>query len=938
MMCIKTSGLPKNGSEALSPPEFSRATRPGGQPRMRGGGAAVPAGLRTEEVEASRRAHGENKLSRRPGRGFWRCFLSGLGDPVIRILLGALAINVLFMFRKSDWVETLGIAVSVLLATTISALSEVGSQSAFDRLREQSAEGHCRVRRDGTVVEIPWDEVVVGDILLLGAGENIPADGVLLRGELTLDQAAMTGESREVRKQAGGRDEGDPSDEVSVFRGCAILAGEGVMRVRAVGDATVLGGISQEIQSQTRESPLKLRLAKLAGQISVLGYVAAALVAAAFLFHAFVIGSGWNAEVIRLKLTDLPYVLNTLLHALMLGLTVIVVAVPEGLPMMIAVVLSANIRRMVRDRVLVRTAVGIEAAGSMDLLFTDKTGTLTDGKLSVGAVLTGNGTVYRDIGAFRRAGQARFAAYRSSCRYNTASLVGKDPAARDREDAPSVAIGGNATDRALLRSILIPGEAGEDGQAMVGGRVPFDSAHKFSAATVRLHEAGLPSCLTFVKGAPEILLPHVRCAYDGDGRTIAVDRWRFDRQLRKWTSEGERVLLLAASEEALSPSAMARGEFGELILICAVALADRIRPEARGAVEALHGAGVQVVMITGDSKETATHIARTCGILTPDVDLVLTGQELAALSDFRLRELLPRLAVVSRALPTDKSRLVRVAQEENRVVGMTGDGINDAPALRRADVGFAMGSGAAVAQDAGDIVILDDNLASIVRAVLYGRNIFKSIRKFITLQLTMNFCAVAVSMIGPFIGVDAPVTVVQMLWINLIMDTLGGLAFAGEAAMPSCLAERPKRRDEPILCRYMVNEIIFLGGYTVALCLLFLKSPWIRAAYRASEGDLCHLTAFFALFIFSSVFNCFNARSDRLRPCAGLGGNRPFIFIMTAILAVQIVFVYLGGSVLRTVPLTGRELALTALLALTVLPAEKIRKLIWRARRHREKY
>ena len=296
------------------------------------------------------------------------------------------------------------------------------------------------------------------------------------------------------------------------------------------------------------------------------------------------------------------------------------------------------------------------------------------------------------------------------------------------------------------------------------------------------------------------------------------------------------------------------------------------------------------------------------------------------------------MAVIARALPTDKSRLVRVAQEQERVVGMTGDGINDAPALRRADIGFGMGSGAAVARDASDILILDDNLASIVKAVLYGRTIFKSIRKFITLQLTMNFCAVGVSMIGPFIGVNAPVTVVQMLWINLIMDTLGGLAFSGEAPLPSYLKEKPKRRDEPILCRYMVNEILFLGGYTVGLCILFLKHPAITARFRTTPDDLCHLTAFFALFIFSSVFNCFNARTDRLRPFAGLSRNRSFLLIMGGVLLLQIIFVYLGGSVLRTMPLLPRELGLTAILALSVLPVEKLRVFLWRARGRRERY
>jgi magnesium-transporting ATPase (P-type) len=309
---------------------------------------------------------------------------------------------------------------------------------------------------------------------------------------------------------------------------------------------------------------------------------------------------------------------------------------------------------------------------------------------------------------------------------------------------------------------------------------------------------------------------------------------------------------------------------------------------------------------------------------------VLEGCELSTLSDAEVTALLPRLAVVARALPADKSRLVRLSSAAGLVVGMTGDGINDAPALKRADVGFAMGSGTQVAKDAGDVIILDNNLASIVRAVLYGRTIFKSIRKFITLQLTMNFCAMGVTMICPFIGIDAPVTVVQMLWINLIMDTLGGLAFAGEAPLASYMEEAPKRRDEPILNGYMIHQICFLGGFTIALCLLFLKSPIIAGQFRSAPDDIYLLTAFFALFIFSSVFNCFNARTDRLKVFAGLAKNKTFCLIMTAVLVIQVIFVYVGGQVLRTAPLTARELGLTAALACLVFPAELIRKLFWR--------
>ena len=861
----------------------------------------------------SRARFGKNILPKSKRKSFLRQFISNLGDPVIKILIGALILNLVLTFRHANWVESIGIAVSVLLATFISTISEYGSQSAFERLEERSKGAMCRVIRDGEVTAIPIEDIVVGDILLPEAGEQICADGEIISGSLSCDQSAMTGESIEAYKRARKpTDENDttPSSPYLCFRGCLVLSGSAKIRVTAVGGATFLGGISREIQTDTRESPLKIRLSKLAKQISAIGYFAAILVSLIYLFNTFVVDSAFNAEIIKYKLTAIPFLLEHLLHALTLALTVVVVAVPEGLPMMIAVVLSANVKKMVKDQVLVRKPVGIEAAGSMNILFTDKTGTLTEGNLSVGRIYLGDGKEYS---LSKLSELPIFSDYLLSAYGNTTSSIGTICGKRQ-------AIGGNSTDRAILESVIRIKHTAP--KFKVTALTPFDSAKKYSSATLKQGA----TARTFIKGAPEKILPLLTSFKTENGGKAPVTQKKLEQIYSSLSEEGKRVLAIAECEDG----SRFREGASRLTLICLITLEDKLRREATTSVEKLRRAGIQVVMITGDSKNTARSIATSCGILKGGVDLVLSGGELQTMSDDKIKAILPSLAVVARALPSDKSRLVRLSQELDMVVGMTGDGVNDAPALKRADVGFSMGSGTQVAKDAGDIVILDNDLASIAKAVLYGRNIFKSIRKFISLQLMMNFCAVGVSMICPFLGYDAPVTVVQMLWINIIMDTLGGLAFAGEAPLPSCMTEKPKRRDEPILNPYMIYEIVFGGGFTVALCIAFLKMPELCRNFRPAPDRIYLLTAFFALFIFASVFNCFCARTDRLSLLSGITKNKAFIGIMSAILFIQILFVYLGGSVLRTAPLLPRELCFTFAISVLVFPADLLRKLIWR--------
>ncbi len=862
-------------------------------------------GLSQSEVEESRKRFGSNTFSKRKSKSFLRCFFENLGDPVIKILLAALVINLFLVFRGGDVIETIGIGISVFLATFISTLSERGSENAFRRLEEECSHTSVRVLRDGSICQLPIEDIVVGDIIYLSAGEQVPADGFVISGSFRVDQSMISGESREVEKLCSKDRTKTASSKSAVFRGCTVMWGEGEVEIFSVGEESFLGKISDEVRIDTRESPLKLRLTKLARQISRLGYIAAALISLTYLFNVLIVDSGFEWALIVRKVQDFRYLFEHLLHALMLGLTIIVMAVPEGLPMMIAVVLSANIRRMIKDNVLVRKPVGIEAAGSMNILFTDKTGTLTEGRMCVSDIICAD-REFSSPDAMKRHAPRVYELYKLNSVFNTTCNF-----------SGAQVLGGNATERALGESVSAVAEA-EQKNFSVGRRITFDSAVKYSAVEL-LGKRSI--CL--IKGAPERLLTHCKNAYMSDGSLVPFSSVSYEllRRVGELTSGGARIIFLAESVSMPTEASL-----GSLNFICAVELSDKLRDEARSATDELLNANIQVVMITGDNRDTAESIAKKCGIINNKHRLVLTSDELAELDDSRLCKLLPKLAVLARALPSDKSRLVRISQEMGLVVGMTGDGINDAPALKRADIGFSMGSGTSVAKEAGDIIILDNNLSSIARAVLYGRTIFKSIRKFITLQLTMNMCAVGISMIGPFIGYDSPVTVVQMLWINIIMDTLGGLAFAGEAPKESYMRERPKRRDEPILNRYMIGQIAFSALFTVGLYVFFLLSPYIKGLFREGAESIYLLTAFFALFIFTSVLHCFNCRTDRMLLFSGISKNKGFILIMALVLSVQIAFVYLGGPVLRTAPLTVRELLLTLLISLSVIPAELLRK------------
>lgn len=866
----------------------------------------IKTGLVDREVEENRKKYGNNQLASIKQEGFFRQLLTSLGDPIIRILLIALGIKTVFLFHDFDWFETIGIVIAIFIASFISTISEYGSEQAFARLQEESSKLKCRVRRNKKVVEINIDEIVVGDIVLLQAGDKIPADGILIQGEITVDESSLNGEAKEAYKEAF-QNQLNPDEKNLLYRGTVVYSKEGLLLVTKVGKDTFYGQLAQEIQEKQPESPLKLRLRQLAKVISRIGYAGAILVTISYLFSVIVIDNQFDPNKIMAMITNFPVLSGHILYALTLSVTIIVVAVPEGLPMMITLVLSSNMKRMLKNNVLVRKLMGIETAGSLNILFTDKTGTLTKGQLEVISLLDGNLRSYKKIKEIK-SHQEFYEIVRKSLLYNNAS---------NYDEIQKKVVGGNITDRALLNFL----DFDFTKKDRVLKSIPFDSKNKYSITLIDSKEGG-----QLIKGAPEKILPYCNSYYNELGKKkFFSSKKKIEEIIKTATEQGIRVLVLATHDDK-----MIQTVFHDLTLVGVLFIKDEIRKEAIEGIKIVKEAMIQTVMITGDNKDTATSIGKEVGLIEQDSDIVFTSKELNQMTDEEIKQVLPRLRIVARALPQDKSRLVRLSQECDLVVGMTGDGVNDAPALKKADVGFAMGSGTEVSKEASDIVILDDNFLSISKAILFGRTIFKSIRKFIIFQLTVNFCAISLSIVGPFIGVDTPVTVIQMLWINMVMDTLAGIAFAYEPPLKEYMKEKPKKRDEAIINRYMLGEIIFTGFYSALLCILFLKVPLIHDLFRLDPTDKYFLTAFFGLFIFVGIFNSFNARTHRLNLLSHLYENRIFVITILFIVLVQVFLIYYGGNLFRTAGLTIREFEIMILLAFTVVPIDWIRKIYLR--------
>lgn len=852
-------------------------------------------GLFDEEVKKSRSIHGDNSLVREKKKSFIRRFFENLGDPIIRILLIALGVQIIFTIGEINYIEIIGIAAAILISTTVSTVSEYRSERAFEKL-QGDAMGECSVLRGGKIKKIPIDDIVVGDILYLSAGERVPADATVISGKISVDQSALNGEGKETRKLPGDDFGWELSSKHKIFRGSLITDGSCSAEVGRVGVGTFYGMVARDVQAETRESPLKLRLTRLATQISKIGYVIAGLVGFFYLFSAFVVDNSFDITAIISSIRDYKSTFSTLIRALTLMITVVVVAAPEGLPMMITVVLSANMKKMLSDNILVKKLVGIETAGSMNILFTDKTGTITRGKPECERIITSSGS-HRTLAALKKTGKI-YDALLLSAKYNT-----------DVAEISGDITGGNSTDRAIYS--FFRGERAPT--VSVSSKVPFTSEKKYSSVT-------LSSGVYLIKGAPEYIISSSRRALSESGETVPLDSAKIYKEYYDAANRGERVIAVASASDA---------EEENFTFIALIVMKDKVRPGASEAIKSCIRAGIQVVMVTGDGKETASAIAEECGIMNKGAGHIAIGcDELRAMSDDEIKAILPRIRVIARALPQDKTRLVRLSGELDLVVGMTGDGINDAPSLKLADIGFSMGSGTDIAKSASDIVILDDSFTAISKTVLYGRTIFKSIRKFITFQLIMNLAASGVSLVGQFIGIDTPITIIQMLWVNIIMDTLGGLAFAGEPALDYYMKEKPKRRDEPILTKEMLKNIVITGSFTLALCTLFLSSNVFRGAFGFYSTPDRFYTAFYALFIFAGIFNCFSARSDRLWLLSNIGKNRLFILIMLAISAIQIAMIYFGGAAFRCTPLEWRELVSVICLALNVVPFDVARRII----------
>ena len=862
-------------------------------------------GLTKEEVARSYQEHGNNALSSKETETFLSILIGAFDDPWIKVLLFGLAlktvINIACMINPSlghaDWIEVVSLIAAIGLSTGVASFSEWKNGKEFNSLQEQASKIVVKVYRDGHLHELNIDELVIGDVVQLRAGDQIPADGIILDGTLKVNQASLNGESEDANKYALGDNPmpsaDDTFNEFILLRGSYVTEGEAVMEVTIIGDNTMLGSINVAIQEDGKESPSTEKLSRLAGQIGVMGtsgaigYLVVNAILVSGLINTVARPDNWFFFIIQL---------------IMYAVTIVIMAVPEGLPMMLAMVASMNSRRLLAENILVRKPASTETAGYINILFSDKTGTITEGVLKLVDVLQADGTTYTTGDTeglpFEIAPTSLKEELKAGLGLNNDSVI-----------SDGVAIDSNQTDRALMTFLYNYGLVPESRESVVS-KEAFTSATKFASVTLGSGE-------TYIKGAPEIILSGVTKYIKKDG------------SVGDFTPEIAEKFNSASIEQAnrsMRVLAIVKQVAGVKTLIAGVCIRDNVRQGIKETVRVMNEAGVTVVMVTGDRKETAVAIAKEAGIYKSTNDVVLTHDELASLSDEEVKTLLPRLKVVSRALPLDKKRLVNLAQEIDLVAGMTGDGVNDAPSLKAADIGFSMGDGTQAAQESSDVVILNNSLTSIEKAVLYGRTMTESVKKFIIFQLTVNVTTIALALIGPLVGFKEPFTIIQILWINLIMDTLAALAFGEEPTLERYMKRPPIGRKENILTGYMKSAIGVAGLFITVVSTMLLANLFNLQQMLDLHDSKEVLTFMFTFFIYAVIFNSLNTRSHGFNVFEHIGRNKRFIYVMVSIAIVQSLIIQFGGEVFNTVPMDLKHFGMALGLAFLIIPVDMIRK------------
>ena len=810
-------------------------------------------GLTTIEVEQSRLEHGENVLTPPKRQSMWALYLEKYQDPMIRILLVAAVVSLVLAFVKQDFVETIGIIFAIFLATTVGFIFERDAARKFDVLTQLGEEQPVKVVREGKIIEIPRREVVVGDVVIVETGDEVPADGHLFEAtDLQVDESSLTGEPMTNKeslplspsKKRGDSGEAYPKD--MLLRSSMVMGGTGRYVVSAVGDETEIGHVARQATELTGvKTPLNIQLDRLAKLISKVGAGMSIAAFFAFLIHDLLTNDLWHT-------TDYLAMVEVVLRYFMMAVTLIVMAVPEGLPMAVTLALALNMRRMLKSNNLVRKLQASETMGAVTVICTDKTGTLTENKMTVAEVVQGS--------------KFKVQGLESNDELNRAIAL----------NTTATHEVGNPTEQALLRWLM---EQGVDYQQLretnpITAREPFSTERKYMSTTI--------GDVVYIKGAPEVIM--ARCQLSAD------ERQSLEKQLLEWQQHAMRTLAVAQNDQ----------------LLAIFAISDPLRKEVPGAIRQCYKAGIDVKIVTGDTVATAMEIARQCG-LDPSRENCITGTEFAALTDEEALERIKELKVMSRARPTDKQRLVSLLQQQGEVVAVTGDGTNDAPALNRAHVGLSLGSGTSVAKQASDITLIDDSFNSIVHAVMWGRSLYKNIQRFIFFQLIVNVAALLLVLFGGFIGTEMPLTITQILWVNLIMDTLAAMALASLPPSREVMEEKPRSSDAFIITKSMIRGILTTGG------LFFLATFALLWYFERQTGvDDTELTIFFTIFVMLQWWNLFNARMlgschsafRRLWACEG------FLFVLLIVLVGQWVIVTFGGKMFRTVPLSWQMWAM----------------------------